>query len=603
MQDGRKTKKQLTDELVKLRQRIAELEASESARTQAEKRTEHLNLVLRAIRNVNQLIVREKDRDRLLKGTCKALVETRGYHNAWMALVDESGGLVATAEAGLGDDFLPLLERLERGELTACAQRALSQPGVVVTEDPPSACADCPLAATYGGRIAMTVRLEHEGKVYGLACASIPADFIAHEEERSLFEEVAGDVAFALHAIELEEERKRAEEALRESEERYHLVSEMTSDIAYLRRFEPDGTTVTLWATDAAERIYGYTAEELDAMGRWSSVGHPDDRAIHVTRRAKLLRGEPDTAEFRIINKSGEVRWVSDYLRPLPDPSGRGVRVLGALQDITERKQAEEELRQYSERLEVMVEERTRELREAQDELVRKEKLAVLGQLGGGVAHELRNPLGAIKNSAYFLNMVLEEADPEVKETVDIIDQEVSTCERIINSLLDFARGKPPVLRKVNINEVVQKALSRVSVPESVELVTRLDEALPQVLADPDQLAQVFANIALNAVQAMPKGGQLLVTSTARRGDSQSRPVSRPAWVTVSFADTGVGIPEQNMRKIFEPLFTTKAKGIGLGLPLVKTLIEGHDGAIDVDSEVGKGTTFTVKLPLRGQRS
>jgi PAS domain S-box-containing protein len=441
-------------------------------RKQAEERIEHLNDVLRAIRNVNQLIVLEKDRDRLLQGACDNLVETRGYYSAWIALLDEGGGFVTSAEAGLGEEFLPMVERLKRGELPDCARRALSRSEVVTTEDPLSTCTNCPLAANYGDGGGMTVRLEHGGRVYGLMSVSIRRDRIADEEEKILFQEVAADIAFALHSIEQEKERARAEEALKE----------------------------------------------------------------------------------------------------------------------------------YSERLEEMVEERSRELQGAQEQLIRQEKLAVLGQLAGGVGHELRNPLGAIKNAAYFLNMVLEEPEPEVKETLEILEREVGTSERIIGSLLDFARASPPTRRKVDLNGVVQEALSRTAapcqghgtgVPQHVEVVRELDEALPDILADPDQLVQVFGNIILNAVQAMPEGGRLVVKTSEVSGKP---PRSRE--VAVSFADTGTGIAEENLGKVFEPLFTTKAKGIGLGLAVTRTLVEGHGGSIKVESTVEEGSTFTVRLPV-----
>jgi len=256
----------------------------------------------------------------------------------------------------------------------------------------------------------------------------------------------------------------------------------------------------------------------------------------------------------------------------------------------------QEALKEYSERLEEMVEERTQELRETQEQLVRREKLAVLGQLAGGVSHELRNPLGAIKNAAYFLNMVLEEPDPEVKEMLEILEKEVGTSEKIISSLLDFARTKAPIRREVDLNDVLQATLSRIAVPENVEVVSQLDEALPTILADPDQLRQVFGNIILNGIQAMtlpspvevPEGNRLVIKSE----------VASPESVAVSFTDTGVGIPEESLDKLFEPLFTTKAKGIGLGLALVKTLVEGHSGSIEVESQVGKSSTFIVKLPI-----
>jgi len=209
-------------------------------------------------------------------------------------------------------------------------------------------------------------------------------------------------------------------------------------------------------------------------------------------------------------------------------------------------------LRAYSEQLEERVEERTRELEKAQEQLVRQEKLAVLGQLAGGVGHELRDPLGAIANATYLLRLLLSEGSsaeslPEVQETLEILDHEIGMCEKIINSLLDFGRTRAPVRQRVDVNGIVQRALSRTPVPQNVEVVSQMDKMLPTILADSDQLAQVFGNIALNAVEAMPGGGQLTVSTTAER----------TGWVAVSFADTGVGVPGERREAIFEPLYTS----------------------------------------------
>lgn len=201
------------------RERLLVVARDITERKHLEERMAHLNLVLRAIRNVNQLITKEKDRDKLLQGACDNLIATRGYHNAWIALLDESGRLVTSAEAGLGEAFKLMVKRLEQGELTVYVQKALTQSTVTVIENPAATCEDCPLMEQYDGRRAKTIRLEHEGRVYGLLSVSVPAELAVNEEERSLFFEVAGDIAFALHAIELDEKRKRAEEALRESED------------------------------------------------------------------------------------------------------------------------------------------------------------------------------------------------------------------------------------------------------------------------------------------------------------------------------------------------------------------------------------------------
>ncbi len=234
------------------------------------------------------------------------------------------------------------------------------------------------------------------------------------------------------------------------------------------------------------------------------------------------------------------------------------------------------------------MEQNAKEYRDSQAKIARNEKLAVLGQLAGGVSHELRNPLSAIKNAACFLNMVVSEPDPAVKETLEILEKEVEIFERIINSLLDFARPVPATRKEVNLDNVVRRALSRITVPENIAVASRVDEASSAILADPDQLCQIFENIMLNAIQAMPDGGCLAVEVAEES----------PEWIAISFTDTGIGISEESLGKLFEPLFTTKARGIGLGLAIIRTLIDGHGGDIEVQSKFGEGTTFTVSLPL-----
>jgi len=257
----------------------------------------------------------------------------------------------------------------------------------------------------------------------------------------------------------------------------------------------------------------------------------------------------------------------------------------------TARKWAEEELRKHREHLGELVEERTKELLDAQERLVRSEKLAMLGQLAGSISHELRNPLGVIKNAVYFLNTALEEPEPAVKETLELLDEEVATSEHIISSLLDFARPKSPTPQSVDIDDIFQEALAYITIPENIQMVNQLDKSLPAIPADPDQFVQVFGNIILNAIQAMPEGGQLVIKSE----------VLSPQWMAISFTDTGAGILKENLNKLFEPLFSTKAKGIGLGLAITNTLVKEHGGTIEVQSEIGKGSTFTVKLPLNGK--
>ena len=283
-----------------------------------------------------------------------------------------------------------------------------------------------------------------------------------------------------------------------------------------------------------------------------------DDKRIVQSRQTEELEEKyvQDTAES----------WVHTLKTPVEDEHGNVTGIFGIFWDITERRQL-------------------------QERLVRRERLAALGELAGGVAHELRNPLGAIKNAAYFLDMALERPAPAIKESLQIIEREVETSDGIISSLLDFARPKAPSRKKVKISDVLQDALSHAHLPESVEVVVRPQDGLPAVPADPDQLVHVFSNLILNAAQAMPDGGRLTIAAEARNRES----------LAVRFTDTGSGIPKSRIPKVFEPLFTTKATGIGLGLALSRMLVERHGGAIEVESEPGRGSTFTVRLPMNAK--
>jgi two-component system, NtrC family, sensor kinase len=255
----------------------------------------------------------------------------------------------------------------------------------------------------------------------------------------------------------------------------------------------------------------------------------------------------------------------------------------------------------------------TTSLREAQEELVRKENLFVLGQLSGIVGHELRNPLGVINNAVYFLKTVMSDTDETVKEHLAMIKNEVDSCERIISDLLDFSRAKTPQVKPVSANELIAASLEKCAVPENVTVEIDIPESLADVEIDPFQMVQVFQNLITNAVQAMPEGGVLRIST--RQGDrdlgsgaGEKKPIAALRsttpdgdFVEISVTDTGKGISSENMKKLFQPLFTTKAKGIGLGLVVSKKLAEANGGSIAAASKSGKGATFTVTLPsMRG---
>jgi two-component system NtrC family sensor kinase len=255
-------------------------------------------------------------------------------------------------------------------------------------------------------------------------------------------------------------------------------------------------------------------------------------------------------------------------------------------------KQAREELEDYGRTLEEKVEQRSRQLKKIQAQLMQSEKLASLGRLASGVAHEINSPLTGILTFSHLLMRRLKD-HPELQHELELIVRETTRVSAIVRGLLDFARESKPQKRPCNINELILQTLSLVehqAVFHDIRIVKGLDPQVPTILVDANQIQQVFMNILLNAADAMPAGGVLTITSNLIPEDS---------FVQVRFTDTGTGIPEKNLNRIFDPFFTTKAdkKGTGLGLAVSYGIIDRHRGQIEVQSEEGKGTTFTIKLP------
>ncbi len=229
-----------------------------------------------------------------------------------------------------------------------------------------------------------------------------------------------------------------------------------------------------------------------------------------------------------------------------------------------------------------------RERKALQEQILKTQRLEAIKQFATMVAHDLRNPLAGIRNAAYYIKMKLKDrGEPTLKEALEIIDREVIFANDIVNDLLDFASEKPLELKESNINEIIEEELLLAQVPENVKIVKKLTP-VPKIRVDANRIRRVFKNIIENAIQAMPKGGKLII-HTRRSGN----------FIEITFRDTGVGISEEDMKKLFTPFFTTKAKGMGIGLTICKKFVEEHGGKIDVQSKKGEGTVFTVKLPVK----
>jgi two-component system NtrC family sensor kinase len=257
---------------------------------------------------------------------------------------------------------------------------------------------------------------------------------------------------------------------------------------------------------------------------------------------------------------------------------------------------ATQELRQWAESLETKVEERTAQVKAMQGQLIQAEKLAAIGKLAAGVAHEINNPLTGILTNSSLMLQDLPPDDPRRDDLQTIVD-ETLRCRKIVKGLLDFARQTRPLKQAVNLNQVVEDALNLVknqAAFRSIVFSTELQPDLPSVMADKDQMRQVVLNIVMNAAEAVPNGGEIKVVSQV---DTSSR------HVCLNIADTGPGIPEEIRSRLFEPFFTTKATGTGLGLAIAYGIMERHKGTIAVTSRMGRGTMISLRLPINSKEA
>jgi len=630
VKDENKVKEQLINELVKMRQRIIHLEKSETNHKQLEEKIKHLNLVLLAIQNINRLITKEKDRDRLLQRACNNLVENRGYYNAWIALFDKSGGLVSTAESDLGKAFLPMIEKLKCGEMANCGRRALKQSDVVVIKDPISTCTDCPLSAMYSSRGAMAVRLENEGEVYGILSASIPRGFVSDEKERALFKEVASDIAFALHKLELDKaqcERAKEQNCLNSIcdllVKQNISLEEIFQRVIYImppawqypeitcvritlkdQEFKTDDFRETVWRQTRNIIVHSECIGSLDVClleERPESDGGP-----FMKEEKNLLNSISNRLEVIIENKwmEEELKKHREHLEELVEERTAQIITINEQlkQEITERRQAEKQCRLNHQKL------------------IQADKLSSLGGLVAGVAHEINNPNQSIMLNGNLVKNIYKGIMPilekyykengdfsvggltysEIREKISfylsgILDG-VKRIDNIVTDLRKFVlQDQEGMLEKVNINVVVRASITLVSnlVKKSTnKFIVELASELPKIKSNYQRLEQVIVNLIQNACHALPnrKKGIFISTSYDKEKDS----------IVIKVEDEGVGISPENLSKIQDPFFTTKRNsgGTGLGLAISSRIIEDHHGKLEFLSELGKGTNVLITLPI-----
>jgi PAS domain S-box-containing protein len=378
------------------------------------------------------------------------------------------------------------------------------------------------------------------------------------------------------------------DKAIREIEERFRLIAETIEEAFWISDIESGRIC---YVSPGYERLWGRSVKSLyEDPASWRDAIHPEDREPVLTTLSRERAGLPFDIEYRIVRGDGAIRWVWDRGFPTKDHTGRITRYVGVARDITERKEAE----------------KVRIRLEAQ--LLQAQKMEAVGRLAGGVAHDFNNLLTVINGYASMTLTSLSNHHPGREDLEEIVLAGERAAD-FARQLLAFSRRQvlQPEVLDLNVTvAAMNKMLTRL-ISEDIELVTITEPELGRVMADPGQIEQVIMNLVVNARDAMPMGGKLVI-ETANELVTSYYAHTRPGmhegdFVTLSVSDNGCGMDKETLTRIFEPFFTTKEKGKGTGLGLCTTygIVKQSDGYIGVQSEPGRGTTFKIYLPRTGQ--
>lgn len=392
-----------------------------------------------------------------------------------------------------------------------------------------------------------------------------------------------GRIIGSVHVARNITERKKAEEYLQKQAE----LIDLSPDAIIIKKLDD---TITFWSK-GAEKLYGWTKEE--AIGqRTSLLFRTKSSEALKDIILKLKQTGNWSGELTHYTKDGKELVVQSWWLGKPDEQGKIKEILESNIDISERKRIQikqEEnaslLEEYANQMEELANERAKQLKE-------NERLAAIGQTAGMVGHDIRNPLQAIVGELYLakdevVSLPDSNAKKNLQESITCIEENLFYIDKIIADLQDYTKPLKPNKEKVNIEKAIEEALLIVYIPNNLQVSISIEEDFPQFTADFAMLKRALINLIQNAVQAMPNGGSLNIN--ARRKGKHA---------CIGVEDTGEGIPEEVKSKLFTPLFTTKSKGQGFGLAVAKRLVEAQGGKISFESGQGKGTTFTIQLPL-----
>jgi len=390
-------------------------------------------------------------------------------------------------------------------------------------------------------------------------------------------------------------ELKAAQRALMESEARYRNILKNIKE-GY---WETDFKGTYTFVNEAECRIHKRTRQEIIGIrSREISLPESYKKIAPLFKRVYETGITTPMYEVEIVRGDGVIITIESSASLLKDAKGNPVGFFGINRDITEKRKVEIELERHRLHLEQMVRERTKALEEAQDELVKREKLAVLGQLTATVSHELRNPLGVIRFSNFYLQRNVGKRSDKIAKHFTRIEEQVAHCDRIVADLLEYTRGRPTSVETELIQPWLGELIDQIRETHSITITQRLPDFLPPIPHDREKMRRVFINLIENAVQAV-KDREKQCVESSERFDPKVSVAARheDGRLVVTVTDNGVGMDAHIKEKAFEPLFTTRARGTGIGLANVQRIIDDHGGDVFIESEPGNGTTTTIILP------
>lgn len=554
---------------------------------QAEEKVHHLNLILRSVRDINQLITKEKNRDLLLQQACKILARDEGYYDVWLALFDEYNTLDYITQSGNDKKFQVLRHDLAKGVFCHCSKNALNQAGLLLINDPEIDCGDCPALGMCKGKGGISIRLEYNQKVYGIISASIETEYLYDEEILELFKEVTDDIAFAIYRLELETAHKQVNEFIKESE--FNLRSLFNAMTDVVMEIDYDGFYLTI-APTSPDLLYKPAAEML---GKTINDVFPQEEADDFLRliRKSLQENRILKTEYP-LQINNKIIWFEGRVTPKTKNT-----VLYTARDITDRKQAETALKENN--IELL---KAKEKAEESDRL----KSAFLANM----SHEIRTPMNGILGFTQLLKEPKQSNDEQL-QYINIIEKSGMRLLNTINDIMDISKVEAGQIEisvsDVNINEQTDYLYSFFkpeATKQGLQIICKnaLADRDATIRTDRDKLIAILTNVIKNAIK---------YTNTGSIEFGYSRKDNNLEFFV---KDTGIGIPKEKQQMIFDRFvqadfsLSNRYEGSGLGLSISKAYVEMLGGNIWLKSEEMKDgnpgkTEFYFTIPYKAEIS